>query len=244
MSDGSGDEPLMCYTCREPIGDPDDVAMSGHTPYHKDCLNSQRCLDRSIAKCADNSQLLMWKKQNPKEYKYKAMELRMQCNRDGSRLRRGAAEQLLVAQILSEVRKFSKMSVQHRVFLLSENAFKQWFIREEGYSKDEAAAKWISDSKDKTVFRSTEFGELKIAVRGHTTFVHEQGTEKSKARQSLAPDSDSADALKFDMKKDARVDADRVGVEKFGRRYSAKAVGRLPPQGGEERQTMAWHFRV
>eukprot|EP00959_Pyramimonas_sp_CCMP1952_P450294 9428315-Pyramimonas_sp.AAC.1 len=51
------------------------------------------------------------------------------------------------------------------------------FIREELYSKEEAQKKWNESVADRRVSRVTENGILKLAVQGHTTFVHETGTE-------------------------------------------------------------------
>lgn len=195
---------LKCSQCMEVISSPAAMVVSGHSPFHLDCLNAKRHLDRAVNSSPDAAALQQWRKAHPQEYRYKTMELRMggeaaAAAGAGGIRRRGGAEKAMAAQIIAELRRFSRLSEQHRVFLLSERAFKAYFIREEGYTAEEAAARWDRDSTDKAIFRTTAYGELKVAVRGHITFIHEEGTERSNTRQLVKPDSGRASDLEFEQ---------------------------------------------
>lgn len=70
-------------------------------------------------------------------------------------------------QILNEIRSFTKLSVERKVFMLSERAFQAHFMREEGFSAAEAKARWEADKADKSVYRMDEGGrDLEVGSPG------------------------------------------------------------------------------
>ena len=175
-------EHLRCAECGGPILDPSDVSTRGNTASHKTCLSGRRYLERSVTSAEDAEELRSWKKRHPQEYKYKMLELRMLAD-EGKRRRRGSAEKELAQRILEEVRTYSTTSKKSRVLMLAERAFKQWYIREEGYSVDEAGKKWLADVANQNIFRSIDGGVLKLAVTGHTFYEHEEGVEVAQKTQ-------------------------------------------------------------
>lgn len=183
---------LLCKQCDERIASHTELMLCGSTPFHSACYNARRQLDRAMNSAPDKEQLKTWKKIHPLEYRNKTLELRMAGaqaeSAPGSRKRRGEEQRNLAAQILNEIRSFTKVSVERKVFMLPERAFQAYFIREEGFSAQEAKARWEADKADRSVYRMEEGGVLKLAVRGHTTFVHEDGQEMSSSRQAIGPD--------------------------------------------------------
>ena len=147
----------LCGLCAECITDPNECVCAGGQAFHLDCYGANRKLERSFQKQPDAADMRKWRKENPQEYRFKALELCMsQRDVDGKvqRARRGIAETQKVGQILSEVRTFSLMTKKRRVFLLGQKAFVAWYHREEEMSKEEAEAKWIADRANKKRFQA------------------------------------------------------------------------------------------
>ena len=193
----------ICALCALQISDPNECVCAGGQAFHLDCYGANRKLERQFQKQPDASAMRQWRKENPSEYRYKALELCMaQRDVEGKvqRARRGQQETEKVNQILAEVREFSLMTKRRRIFLLGHKAFLSWFQREEGMSLEEAQAKWVVDKHDKKVFKCSEYGELKVAVRGHTVLEHATGTEQSSGahRNGNEPLDASAGSSAFD----------------------------------------------
>ena len=190
----------------QPITHPGDLTMCGSSALHNNCAGGRKALARAVDQAPDAAELKSYKKSHPLEWKYKELELRMSSSGLCGR-RRGAAEKQLAVKILEEVRRYSKMSVRHRVFLLGEKPFIQWYVREEGMSPEAAAAKWTASLGDPRIFQTKEFGTIKIAVRGHTEYVHEEGVERSKKLQK----QDDHDGDAKNMELNVSPDADHFG---------------------------------
>ena len=210
LDDGAESE-CMCGLCAVVIKDTNNMCVCGSVAYHVDCYGAKRHLDRGINSASDAGDLRQWRTQSPQEYKYKALELRMGTSGEG-RGRRAAKEKEQVRSILQEVRTFSTMKKRQRVFLLGHRAFMQWYIREEGYSPEEAAEKWVLCLNNKSHYRAHELGELKLAVRGATVLEHSEGTEVSHRRNSKV---DEASLGSFDGSSSAAVFDDFAGREAF-----------------------------
>ena len=176
-------DPPRCADCDDPILGPSDLAIRGSTASHKSCNSARRYLERSISPADDAEELRVWKKRRPQDYKSKMLQLRKLADESKTN-RRGSAAKELAQRIIEEVRAYSKMSKKKRVIMLAERAFKQWYIREEGYSVDEAEKKWFSDVANKSIFRSMDSGVLQLAVTGHTYYEHEEGVEISQKTQN------------------------------------------------------------
>ena len=193
-----------CGLCGGPITDPEKMIMAGNQAYHCDCHGAKSHFDRCCDRDPDAHLLRAWRKAQPQEARYKALELRMAGKQQGDLVptqRRGAAERQLVANIIAEIKAFSLMQRRARVFLLGRASFILYHMREMDMSRADAEAKWEVDKKEK--YSCKEFGELKVAVRGHTVLEHITGREQSH-RQNLGParsfgDLDgSPDAAAFD----------------------------------------------
>ena len=78
-------------------------------------------------------------------------------------------------------------------------------------SPEEAAEKWKADLADTTVFRTREFGQLKLAVRGHSMFVHETGLDRS----AIRIENCAQEVLEFAMGTDADHFEGFAGVDAF-----------------------------
>lgn len=68
---------LLCKQCDERIASHTELMLCGATPYHADCYNARRQLDRAFNSAPDKEKLNEWKKANPDQYRYKALELRL-----------------------------------------------------------------------------------------------------------------------------------------------------------------------
>ncbi|CAK0868961.1 unnamed protein product, partial [Prorocentrum cordatum] len=178
--DVDADGPLVCGTCGGSIAD-EDLRVNGAAmkPYHSWRLSGEQFLQAKAREQGASKALSSYKAQHPREYKYKLMEIRPPHAPGSSAARRGAFQRQAAESFLEEIKQYERVSKQRYVFMLGERAFMAWFIREELYSKEEAQKKWNESVADRRVSRVTENGILKLAVQGHTTFVHETGTERS-----------------------------------------------------------------
>ena len=71
-----------------------------------------------------------------------------------------------------------KVFWQNPRYFLGEAAFKQWFKREFGFTKEEAEQKWANDSAPSSgVPQKVIEGTLKVMVKGHHAVVEEQGLD-------------------------------------------------------------------
>lgn len=72
------------------------------------------------------------------------------------------------------------------------NVSNKRFVREEGFTADEAASKWQEDVSNPAIKRQTKNGILKLAVQGHDMFVTQQGAQK---RQTLTANRQEAESM-------------------------------------------------
>jgi hypothetical protein len=169
----------VCWLCNEAVVDLNDLFLQGSNCFHKGCHSAKQQFDRILKteEFQNDKGVQQFAKDKPIQYKYKILELKeaFSTSGSGSKSRRGSAERAEAVSLAREVQQFTKVSEQKPVFLLGKNAYIQWWVREEGMEKDDAVTKWDADVKDNRIFSKIEGGVKKLAVKGHTCLMAEQG---------------------------------------------------------------------
>lgn len=93
------------------------------------------------------------------------------------------------------------------------------FIREEGYTPDEAEAKWQEDLANPQIKRQSKHGVLKLAVQGHETIVSQQGVRKQQVLTGKRQEADNFE--------------DRRSLQKRAKRFHDATDAQFNEVGGD-----------
>ena len=77
--------------------------------------------------------------------------------------------------MLVHIKTYKKVFEQSPIMLLGEPAYVTWYTTELGMVETDAKEKWKAESINPKVYKRTEHGVLKVAVKGHTVIVTENG---------------------------------------------------------------------
>lgn len=88
--------------------------------YHRECLSAEVYFERQVKAKHGSEALLRFKREKPREFKYKVLEVL------GGGGRRGASERAKCLELMEEIVYYSRSYTQQYIFMLGERAFKQW----------------------------------------------------------------------------------------------------------------------
>lgn len=142
---------------------------------HKQCKSSRRFVKEQARSKGRAREIEEYEANNPAEFGARCHDLQCDLVANGYKQRRSNKHRQIAAAMINEIIEYTKVATVQEHLYFGEKAFQSWFVREEGYTIEEAKKKWTDTMDDPRAKSRLHHGVRKYLVYGHLKDVHERG---------------------------------------------------------------------